>query len=142
MRWNGILAATAATLLIAAAPAAAETYTVTSTVDSTGLCAATPPNCPSIREAINAAIQNPGPDTVMIPAGTYQLTNFALQIADDQSPLTIVGAGARSTTIVRNADHSARVFEFDESTVTVRDLTVTGGTPPPDSSPRDLFCRH
>jgi hypothetical protein len=139
MRWNGLLAATAATLLIAAAPAAAETYTVTSNVDTTGLCSTTPPNCPSIREAINAAIQNPGPDTVMIPAGTYQLTNFALQIADAQDPITIIGAGARDTTIIGNTDHSARVFEIDDSEVTIRNLAVTGGWAPAVSSPHDFF---
>ena len=67
MRPNGILAAAGATLLIAAAPAAADTYTVTSTADTAGLCSATAPNCPSIREAINGAIQHAGPDTVVIP---------------------------------------------------------------------------
>ena len=53
MRRNGFLAITITALLAVASPAAAETFTVTTTNDVTGQCDGT--NCESIRQALAAA---------------------------------------------------------------------------------------
>ncbi len=63
-----------ASLLGALPPAAgAATFTVTKTVDDDGTC--DPTDC-ALREAILAADDEPGMDTMMDPGGTYLLTIF------------------------------------------------------------------
>src|SRR3954454_10919074 len=101
-----------ATLIVAAAalthrPAArAETYVVTSVADVSGTCAGT--SCTSIRQALTTADGNPGADTIQVPAGSYQL---ALGVLNIQTPVTVLGAGARTTEIVAVNNSSVRALE-------------------------------
>ena len=82
-------------LLVAASPAAAATFTVTGTTDVTGSCSGT--SCTTIRAALAAAqFQSPVADTIVIPAGDYQLSMGQLDV---DTPVTIVGAGARATIV-------------------------------------------
>jgi hypothetical protein len=121
MRRLGILVA--ATTLLTAAPASAATFTVTTTNDG-GACSGT--SCPSIRAALNAAAQFGGPDTIVVPAGTHQLVdqgNGGELLVN--SPVTIVGAGARATSVVGSG--TGRVFTVTGSPVTIASLTMAGG---------------
>ncbi len=119
MRWTRMILGVVSVGLVFAPAAQADTFTVAGTDDVLGVCA---PTCASIRQALASAYDNPGPDTVVVPAGTYQLSNGALPI---NSPVTLSGAGARTTTIIANAN--ARVLEISAA-ATVSDVTVRGGT--------------
>ncbi|HEY6887889.1 MAG TPA: hypothetical protein VI300_08920, partial [Solirubrobacter sp.] len=120
MRWNGFLATTVAALLLAAAPAAASTYTVNGTEDSAGSCAGTA--CTSVRAALSAAAQAAGSDDVVLAAGTYQLTQGPLVLTSD---ITLRGDSARTTTLY--AAPASRVIEVNGGTASISNLTVTGG---------------
>lgn len=81
----------------------------------------------SLREALDTANANPGPDTITFDIGLAQSTilldGTSLTITED---LTINGLGAGSLTI--DADGLSRVFEIAPgATVTLRHLTLTGG---------------
>ena len=114
-----ILAALAASLAIVPAARAAD-IPVTSTADVGGECTAE--QC-TIRQALGSAASNPGPDVVIIPAGTYTLAQGALAIG---SEVTLRGAGARTTTIV--AGSAARAVEITDTTAALTSLTISGGT--------------
>lgn len=116
-------------LLAPAPPAAAATFTVTVTTDSAdGACDA---HC-SFREAISAANAAPGPDTVVVPPGTYTLSlspsgedlngGGDLDVLD---ALVIAGGGAETT--VLDAGGIDRALEVLGAEVTVSGLTVRGG---------------
>jgi len=112
-----------AALLATASPAAAATFTVTTTADSTNPCSGT--SCPSIRSALAAAEAAGGADTVIVPAGNYQLSQAGALLVD--SDVTLRGASARTTTVV--AGLGARVFEVGTSvSVTIAQVTASGGT--------------
>ncbi len=123
--------ATACLLLaVLAAPALANTYTVTRTDDPTpGACTAS--DC-SLREAVNAAQNNAGADTIKLkPGKTYTLTipaggDLASLLIYRNGPLTITGRGATingNGTVTQN-----RVFELGGSTlVKLVGVTVEGG---------------
>src|SRR5829696_7844294 len=112
-----------AALLATASPAAAATFTVTTTADSTNPCSGT--SCPSIRSALAAAEAAGGADTVIVPAGNYQLSQAGALLVD--SDVTLRGASARTTTVV--AGLGARVFEVGTSvSVTISQVTASGGT--------------
>ncbi|MBK1633243.1 hypothetical protein CKO31_21305 [Thiohalocapsa halophila] len=131
----------AVTLLLAAGTVGAATFTVTKTADTAdGVCDT---DC-SLREAIIAANANPGADDITLPVGSYTLTLTGtpeegaltgdLDITDD---LTINGAGQASTVIDGGGgpldDAGAatdRVFEIQQGTVAINDVTVRGGHPP------------
>ena len=112
------LAAIFACTLIAASPgstpANAAAFTVTKTADTNdGACDT---DC-SLREAVIAANNNPGPDVITLPAGTYELTipgrNEELAATGDldiHHGVTIVGAGAAETVI--NANQTDRIFDI------------------------------
>src|SRR5215210_6250933 len=107
---RGGLAGLTITAVLALAPAAeATTFTVDTKKDLLdanqvdGLCAAANGKC-SVRAATQAANGNPGLDDIVIPAGTYELT----QPADDtpsslegdldlDEGVTIAGAGPSQT---------------------------------------------
>lgn len=114
-----LIALLAAVLLTLSASAAqAATYNVTTQADDNpgnpADCApdASPAGC-SLREAVRAANLDPAADQINVPAGEYVLTNDdddpdgnadldvegPVDPAADAGSLTIVGAGARSTTI-------------------------------------------
>src|SRR5690349_2089378 len=118
MRWKGFLATTMIAALTFAAPAAADTYVVNTTADDTGTCAT---SC-SIRQAIGSAEQNPGPDTIQIPANEYSLTQGPLQIT---TPITITGAAANQTYIY--ATQGARVFQIAGTIAAISRLTMANG---------------
>ena len=137
-RWLLLLAALAlvAAMLGAAQPAYAATFTVNTTTDANdGTCNAS--NC-SLREAILAANAAAGNDTIVVPAGTYQITlspgpdeNVAATgDFDILGGLSIIGAGAGSTIITAN--DADRVFDIDpfggcNCTINLSDLTVAHG---------------
>jgi len=121
MRWIGLLAV--AVVVAVPSPAAAETFNVTGTADVTGTCEGS--SCPSIRAALATAQRSPGADTILIPAGDYQLTQGELTV---DTSVTIRGAGARLTTIIGDAQLLARVFDVGAVTATFTRLTMRGGT--------------
>jgi CSLREA domain-containing protein len=135
----GVLALTWGTL--AAVPARAATFTVTKTADTAdGTCDG---DC-SLREAVIAANDAPGPDTIVVPAGHYLLTRTGPQ--DEVGSLTgdldlfsvgitIVGAGVGKTVIdaggmggIRERVFQVGAFDtIEEPSATMRNLTITGG---------------
>jgi hypothetical protein len=120
-RWAPLLAVLA--LLVQAAPAAAETFTVTTTADSTGPCSGT--SCPSIRRALAAAGGTGGPDTIVVPPGQYGLDLGVLQV---DTPVTIAGAGMGATRVYVTGTFSDRVFDINQPVaVTISNLTMADG---------------
>jgi len=126
-----------------AAPARAATFTVNSMVDGkdgspgNGECLTAIPDilaC-TLRAAVEEANALAGPDTIILPAGTYTLTiPPGLEITDD---VTITGAGATSTVIEAGTSlltSVGRVFEImvpfggvvDISGVTIRHGAAAG----------------
>jgi hypothetical protein len=89
-------------------------------------CTAAANDC-SLRGAIIAANANPGADTINLPAGTYALSilgagedNAATGDLDIRDDLTILGAGAATTTV--DGSGIDRVFHSDPAgtgTITV-----------------------
>jgi hypothetical protein len=110
----------------------AATFNVDRTDDTATPCVEGAGDC-SLRGAIIAANQNPGLDTINIPAGEYILSiegrfedataTGDLDITDD---VNIEGAGETQTII--NASGIDRVIHIlANATVEIADLTVTGG---------------
>ena len=125
----------------------ATTYTVDRTDDSAAagaqLCvAATADDC-SLRGAIIKANLDVTADTVVIPAGTYNLTipigaeaagnagtSDTIGDLDVLEPLTITGAGADVTTVNAGGITGDRVFHFSGGNTgpnAISGLTITGG---------------
>ena len=124
MPWKGFLAATVAVLLVVASPAAAATFTVTGIADTPPTTGCTGLECPSIRAALVAAAASDGPDTIVVRAGTHQLTNGQLEVT---TPVEIVGQGAR-TTSVRGAPGGFRVLSVAAGvTASVTRVTLRDG---------------
>ena len=127
LRQMGVMALTVALL---GSPAFAATFTVTTTVDGNdGVCDG---HC-TLRDAVLEANALPGPDSVVIPAGSYLLSLAGafedaaltgdLDLTDDVS---LEGASA-STTIV-DGQGLDRVFHVRPGvTASIQDLTVEGG---------------
>jgi hypothetical protein len=119
--------------LVASAQAA--TYTAGTQSDLTGTCANPAAGSCSLRQLIdyeNALAATPSPtDTIVVPAGTYGLTNGELAITQS---LAIVGAGARTTHVeVLAGVPPARVFDIQvpsggsEPSVAISGLEISGG---------------
>jgi hypothetical protein len=123
-------------VVLVAAPTMATTYTVNVMGDEIlGVCDGM--HC-TLREAIIDANNNPGADTINIPAGEIVLVvdggglgtheDYAatgdLDIRDD---LTIIGQGPDSTVV--DADGLDRVFHIPVAglSVTLQGITITGG---------------
>jgi hypothetical protein len=133
------------TMLLAARPAHAATFTVDRNDDpdstTATACTAAANDC-SLRGAIVAANANAGPDAVTVPAGTYTLTRAGanedaastgdLDVTDD---LTITGAGARATRVAGGAaPFDDRIFDIAEgASATITRLAITGGKPAGDA---------
>ena len=86
----------------------------------------------SLRDAIDQANANPGPDTITVPAGTYTITvagfnedSNATGDFDISDDVTIVGAGAGVTII--DAAGLDRAFDVVTNTTTLQDMTITNG---------------
>ena len=146
MRHRGRFLFTLASLLLAVAPAAAAMFTVNDTADAVdavldGNCATAGGTC-TLRAAIQEANAHSGPDTIMVPAGTYLLTILGrgedmaatgdLNITDD---LTIIGAGADRTIVDGNGID--RIFDIELPTsrvaivVAIAALTIQNGNSGP-----------
>ena len=124
MPWKGFLAATVAVLLVVASPAAAATFTVTGTADTPPTTGCAGLECPSIRAALVSAAGTDGPDTIVVRAGTHQLTNGQLVVT---TPVEIVGQGAR-TTSVRGVPGEFRVLSVAAGvTASVTRVTLRDG---------------
>jgi CSLREA domain-containing protein len=109
-------------VLALAGPAAAQTFTVTTTTDDVGTC--DPGDC-SLREALAAANANPGTDDVSVPAGHYVLTNGELQTDDFDNTVNVTGHSARDTII--DANGQSRVYFVNDGNVNLSHVTITGG---------------
>ena len=123
-RWVWAIIAVAFFCLAGAARAQAATIYTAGPGDATGGCdtLSTPGTC-SLRQLI---AQSAAGDTIEVPAGDYSLTNGFLDVTHD---LTIIGAGARTTTI---HDSSDRVFGIigvngSQPTVVISGLSITDG---------------
>lgn len=88
----------------------------------------------SLRDAIDQANANPGPDTITVPAGTYTITLAGddsanatgdFDILDD---VTIIGDSAATTII--DGGGLDRVFDVIQGSATFQHVTVTGGLVP------------
>jgi CSLREA domain-containing protein len=118
--WGALPLAATVVAMYLAVPAVghAATLTVTSFGDAVnGSCS--PSQC-TLRDAID--LSNPG-DTIVLPAGTYSLSNGDLEVTHN---LALTGAGANTTTL--NAGGSSRVLAVtNNATATVSGVTITGG---------------
>ncbi len=120
-----LLALALLAVLAAAAPAAADTFVVDRSDDAdVSTCSAAANDC-TLRGAIEKvqAVDAPG-STVTIPATRIVLTAKLPDLATGS--FTIAGAGARQTTVSGNGT-VGEIFTGTFATVTLQDLTVTGG---------------
>jgi CSLREA domain-containing protein len=113
-------------LVVLLAPAArAETFTVETTGDTSGNPAdcMMPAGTCTLRAAIVAAA--PG-DTIVLGAGTYENTGNDFTIGIDEH-VSIVGAGARATTVSEVSGGDGRVFLVEQDArLELTSLTVSG----------------
>lgn len=120
-------------------PGYAATFTVNTTNDTVdanpgnGICADSSGNC-SLRAAIMENNALGGNNTVILPAGTYQLTlpgNEDSSVSDDldiNASLSLTGAGAGST-IIQQTVSGMRVLQVASgATVYLDGVTITGGS--------------
>jgi hypothetical protein len=121
---RGLVVCAAATgSLVFAGIASGATYTVNTTNDSTdtGSCATT---C-SLRDALTTVNNTGGTNTIVVPSGTYTLTQGQLPQINNPVNLTLTGAGARNTTI--NGNGASRIFDFTGGTIAISAITITDG---------------
>lgn len=138
-RWRRTATVLAYLLLVGvafAAQARAATYQVGITTDASGTCSPPTSGKCSLRQLINyenGLTSTPNPaDTIVLPAGTYNLTNGPLLI---QQSVTISGAGARTTQVDQQTTTStSRVFDIAGNakvnanpTVTISGVTMAFG---------------
>jgi len=134
------LRATLLGAMLAAAPAAADTYTVNSTDDDVdvvpgnGVCATSDGVC-TLRAAVQEANAHAGADVITLPAGLFLLTILgdgedlgATGDLDVTDALEIDGAGAASTIV--DGLKSDRVLHSLAASLTLRDFTVRHGFAP------------
>src|SRR5690242_20058781 len=93
-------------LCVGGSAGATVTFTVDSTADTPGDCGVAG-QC-TLRAAITAANNAGGANIVVVPSGTYTLTNGALA---PTGTLTINGAGAGTTAI--DGNNADRVFDAE-----------------------------
>ncbi len=136
MRWTRmVLVLVVATFAIAPAARAA-TFTVVQSGDAvSATCAGT--DCQSLRAAVAAAGLSAGPDTIVIPSGDYQLVQDQIILGSDVS---IVGAGARTTTVHGNVN-AFRAFEVPAGvTASITGVTLAGGRANPQVDNQAFFA--
>lgn len=118
-----LVAASAGLVALSAAPAHAVTLSVSRFDDvapGTGYCApgaGTSSSVLTLREALCIADRTPEADTLLVPAGTYQLTHGPLMVATTPGTVAIEAVGAGRPVITTSSPH--RLVEVDP--------TVTGG---------------
>jgi uncharacterized repeat protein (TIGR01451 family) len=112
-------------LLVLPGAAGAATLTVTRTDDpASATCVAA--SC-TLRAAIALANTDGGDDTIVLPAGTYQLTSAGGGQLTIKASMTIAGAGARDTTITPAP--ASRIVQIEgNGNVALDDLTLTGAS--------------
>jgi len=129
-----VLVLVAAALPSAAGAAAFNVNDTADAVDASpgdGVCASAGGTC-TLRAAIQEANAGPGADTVSVPAGTYVLSiagsddSAAAGDLDVTDPLTIVGAGARTTIIDANGIDRA-VHAIASNGLTISGVTLRNG---------------
>jgi len=146
MRTRWLIAPVAASLLGlipgSASHAGSAEFAVTTTVDAVdadspgpfdGVCATANGQC-SLRAAIQEANELAGPDTIIVPPGTYPLTIGPagddlgrigdLDVTDD---LTIAGSGPTSTVLDGMGLDRVLDVTAGASSLIVRDLSIRGG---------------
>src|SRR5262249_45645740 len=117
-------AMTALIVLIAAAPAAADTFAVDRSDDAdVSACTAAANDC-TLRGALTTSqALGATPDTITVPAVHIALTAPLPQVASN--PVTVSGAGARST-IIDGGGTVSNAFTTNNTVLTLDDLKVTG----------------
>ena len=141
-----VLAVAVALLLVGAVGAQAATFTVNTTVDNAPApseCSGVAGDC-SLRQAIGRSNATTSDDVINVPAGHYTLTIRGANENTDQTgdldinkatgTVTIVGGGARST-IVDATGLGDRVLKIVAGSAAISGLTITGGSPPENSTP-------
>jgi hypothetical protein len=121
-------------LLVAAAPAAADTLAVDDSGDADlSTCSAAPGDC-TLRGALGKATADPDADTITLPATRIRIAAPLPQIKAGR--LTIQGVSARSS-IIDASGHAAPVLvsrlNLGPVNTTLRDLQVTGAARTPSS---------
>jgi len=130
---------------LCAGAAQATTFTVDVEVDGVdavpgdGLCATSERRC-TLRAAVQEANARPGADVVLVPAGAYMLSltgidedSSATGDLDVHDELTLLGAGARLTTI--DAVTVDRCLEMFGVACRLEGLTLRGGWLQPEGCP-------
>ncbi|HEY3831879.1 MAG TPA: choice-of-anchor Q domain-containing protein [Acidimicrobiia bacterium] len=109
----------------ASRPAAAITITVTTTSDS-GSCPSST-HC-SLRDAVELADANPGADTILVPAGTYNFTIAKPFVVTDSVTITKTGSGAQATVDAQGPTTGVRVLDIvDDAAVTTNNIGLNDG---------------
>ena len=133
-----LFALCALALMVAlAAPARAATFTVNTTNDGSGVCTADPATngvC-TLRAAIQAAAALGGSNAIIVPAGTYVLSqpSLCLPLATSFTSLcpignlTIAGAGAQQTLIDGNAQGRVFIVAGASTNVALNGVTIRNG---------------
>ena len=127
-RQVGLLAALSlAALLGLAGQAQAATFTVGTPTDTAAGACPNPAagNC-SLRQLIlfeNSRPANSPADTIIVPAGAYDLSNGPLLI---QQNVNVAGEGARTTEILQFTQGGARVFDVQKNGTFVPMVTLSG----------------
>lgn len=118
-------------LLLLLLPAQAATFTVNTAADIAGVCG---PGC-SLRQAIGSANATPGPDTIRLPPGNYNLTLLgagenanATGDLDVFSTIDIIPTAAAGARTIRGMD-ADRVFHVANAfqALSLTGVTVTDG---------------
>ncbi len=146
--------------LVTAAVSSAASFTVNDSTDapltnSAGTsCASTDAGNCTLRAAVQAADNTGGASTITLPAGDYKLTIPSTAAADPSTgdldvgdggndvALTVVGAGASSTTI--NANHIDRAFAVDApgDALSLSDVSIVNGDAGVSSSSSNAHSTH
>lgn len=130
---NPRLAAALLVLALSATSSFATTFTVNKLTDDDGPC--TPTDC-SVREALIAARESPGPHVVELPPGRHLLSipgaeefgSFAGDLNINLISVELRGSPGGGTLI--DAQGIDRPLTISNTTAVIRDITFTGGLAP------------
>src|SRR3954451_2304100 len=115
---------TALVILVAAAPAGADTFAVDNTGDADlNTCSAAPDDC-TLRGAIEKSGATADPDTITLPADRIQIA-APLPFLDGKA-VTIKGVSARSSTIDGMGSVGTLLANGAFTNATVQDVRITG----------------
>lgn len=107
---------------VTAAPAQGAAWGVSDTADTpVGQACPGFTGC-SLRQAVTSTELNPGPDAILVSAGTYVLTNGQLTVTQE---LNVSRVGAGAATISGNDD--SRIFDITGGDFVLRFLALTAG---------------